>query len=97
MEFGNSLVEVCRDDPFYGEGSTLLEDCSGPLAFESFRDLFTPNYLCHRLAEMREQGGLILMRFLTIMNSGKLADAGGFACEHHGPCRKEPPSAWRRC
>jgi transposase len=40
---------------------------------------------------------LIRIRFLPMMNGSKLADAGGFPCERPGHCRKEPPSAWRRC
>ena len=39
-----------------GSGAPVPEDCGGPLAFESFRDLFTPHYIAHCLAEMRDEG-----------------------------------------
>src|ERR1035438_562901 len=35
-----------------GSGAPVPEDCGGAIAFESFRDLFTPDYIVHRLAEM---------------------------------------------
>jgi hypothetical protein len=39
-----------------GSGAPVPEDCGGPLAFESFRDLFTPDYIVYRLAEMLDEG-----------------------------------------
>lgn len=39
-----------------GSGAPVPEDCGGPLAFESFRDLLTPDYIVHRLAEMLDEG-----------------------------------------
>jgi hypothetical protein len=45
--------------------------------------------------QLRED--LIRIRFLSLMNGSKLAAAGGAGCERHSYCRKEPPSAWRRC
>jgi hypothetical protein len=38
-----------------GSGAPVPEDCGGPIAFESFRDLFTPDYIVHRLAEMLDE------------------------------------------
>lgn len=35
-----------------GSGAPVPENCGGPIAFESFRDLFTPDYIIHRLTEM---------------------------------------------
>jgi hypothetical protein len=35
-----------------GSGAPVPEDCGGPIAFESFRDLFTPDYIVHRLTKM---------------------------------------------
>jgi hypothetical protein len=37
-----------------GSGAPVPEDCGGPIAFESFQDLFTPDYIVQRLAEMLE-------------------------------------------
>lgn len=37
-------------------GAPVPEDCGGPIAFESFHDLFTPDYIVHRLAEMLDEG-----------------------------------------
>ena len=31
-----------------GSGAPTPEDCGGPVAFESFQDLFTPDYKCGR-------------------------------------------------
>jgi hypothetical protein len=39
-----------------GSGAPVPEDCGGPLAFESFRDLFTSDYIVRRLAEMLDEG-----------------------------------------
>ena len=39
-----------------GSGAPLPEDCGGPRAFESFRDVFTPDYLTHRLGEILNGG-----------------------------------------
>ena len=39
-----------------GSGAPVPEDCGGPIAFESFRDLFTPDNIVQRLAEMRDEG-----------------------------------------
>jgi hypothetical protein len=39
-----------------GSGGSIPEDCGGTIAFESFRDLFTPDYIVHRLAEMLDEG-----------------------------------------
>src|SRR5487761_821443 len=39
-----------------GSGAPVPEDCGGPIALESFRDLFTPDHIVDRLAEMRDAG-----------------------------------------
>jgi hypothetical protein len=39
-----------------GSGAPVPEDCGGPLAYDSFRDLFTPDYIVHRLAELLDEG-----------------------------------------
>jgi hypothetical protein len=39
-----------------GSGAPVPEDCGGPKAYESFHDLFTPEYILWRLAEMLDQG-----------------------------------------
>jgi hypothetical protein len=38
-----------------GSGAPVPEDCGGAIAFESFRDLFTPDFIVHRLAEMLDE------------------------------------------
>jgi hypothetical protein len=38
-----------------GSGAPVPEDCGGPVAFESFQDLFTPDYIVYRLAEMLDE------------------------------------------
>ena len=39
-----------------GVGAAPPELCGGPIAFESFRDLFTPEYITWRTEEMRVEG-----------------------------------------
>jgi Plasmid pRiA4b ORF-3-like protein len=39
-----------------GVGASPPEACGGPIAFESLRELFTPEYFVWRLAEMRAEG-----------------------------------------
>ena len=39
-----------------GIGAPPPELCGGPIAFESLRDLFTPEYVAWRTAEMRAEG-----------------------------------------
>ncbi|MGH9628976.1 MAG: plasmid pRiA4b ORF-3 family protein [Bryobacteraceae bacterium] len=39
-----------------GSGAPPPEDCGGTIAFENLRDLFTPDYIVHRLAEMLDEG-----------------------------------------
>jgi hypothetical protein len=39
-----------------GVGAPPPELCGGPIAFESLRDLFTPEYVAWRTAEMRAEG-----------------------------------------
>lgn len=39
-----------------GSGASPPEDCEGPIAFASFRDLFTPDNIAHRLAEILDEG-----------------------------------------
>jgi hypothetical protein len=39
-----------------GSGGPVPEDCGGTIAYDSFRDLFTADYIVHRLAEMLDEG-----------------------------------------
>ena len=39
-----------------GSGAPVPEDCGGPITFESFQDLFTADYIVHRLAEILDAG-----------------------------------------
>jgi hypothetical protein len=38
-----------------GSGAPVPENCGGPIAFETFYDLFTPDYIMQRLTEMLDE------------------------------------------